>query len=94
MGRVSVEKPKVRVDKPRPLKLVEGPTRLQKALDCVADAEMRVAAQQRLIRRLARRGMPTSEAEGLLKTFNMSLMQMRNHLDLLQNLLSPPVRRR
>jgi hypothetical protein len=89
MGRA-----RVRADKPRAAKLVDGAARHRRALDCVADAEMRVASQQRLIRRLARRGLPTGEAEELLKTFNMSLMQMRNHLDLLQNLLSQPVGRR
>jgi hypothetical protein len=94
MGRVGVGKPRVRRDKPRAVKLVDGPARLHRTLNCVADAEMRVASQQRLIRRLARRGLPTREAEELLRTFNMSLMQMRNHLELLQHLLSPPVGRR
>lgn len=80
-----------------PLQALETPAsdpRIQLTRDKIAEAEMRVAHQQRELQRLRALGLPTEEAEKILDTFNMTLLQMRNHHDILSVLLSPPQRRR
>lgn len=62
-----------------PAKAVDTSLRQSSAM---ADAEMRVASQQRLIKRLKQRGFSTQGAEKRLRTFNMTLLELRNHYDI------------
>lgn len=71
-----------------------GDPRLQRALQEVADAEGRVARQQRLILHMKKRNLRTTQAEDLLRALNASLLYMRNHLDLVVALITPPKQRR
>jgi len=50
---------------------------------------MRIARQKELIGRLKRNGRPTDQAEAVLKGFEGSLLQLRNHLEIMQVLTEP-----
>jgi hypothetical protein len=53
----------------------------------VAEAEVRIASQEELIVRLKRNNRPIEQAEALLQTMKSSLLQLRNHLDLMRELM-------
>ena len=55
----------------------------------IAEGEMRIAQQKELIGRLKKNGRPTDQAEAVLKGFEGSLLQLRNHLQVMQELMRP-----
>ena len=54
---------------------------------------MKVTRQQRKIARLETAGLAKEDAQSVLRALSLSLLQMRNHHDILENLISPPLRR-
>jgi hypothetical protein len=60
---------------------------IRRAFRHVAEAEVRVACQEELIARLKRRHRPSEQAEGALHTMKNSLLQLRNHLELMRELM-------
>jgi hypothetical protein len=61
----------------------------------IAEVEQRIKKQKQIIARLKRKGQPTAEAEAVLLGFERSLLQLRNHWDVMQELMKPemaPVR--
>jgi hypothetical protein len=62
---------------------------LAMSLQFIADCEMRVAQQKRLIARLKRKGQPTARAWTVLKRYEGSLIQLQNHAALTQDLMKP-----
>jgi hypothetical protein len=59
------------------------------ALDFVSGSAARVAQQKQLIARLQRRGKSTKQAEEVLREFETTLLALKNHLELLQELTKP-----
>lgn len=55
----------------------------------IAEGEMRIAQQKELIGRLKKNGRSTEQAEAVLKDFEGSLLQLRNHLEIMQVLTEP-----
>jgi hypothetical protein len=55
----------------------------------VAECEQRVAEQKQLIEQLKRRGGSTEEAEGALRQQHEMLATLRNHADIMRDLMSP-----
>jgi hypothetical protein len=53
------------------------------------EAEARVSRQEQLIVQLKKKGEPTGQAEGALKEYEGSLLQLRNHLVIMQVLMKP-----
>jgi hypothetical protein len=69
-------------------------SRLDLARSCIAEAEERVANQQRLVQCLKLHGRIAQEAEAELARLNILLLQAHNHHDILSVLLSPPQTRK
>jgi hypothetical protein len=59
------------------------------ALGFVGKGAARVAEQKQLIARLKERGKPTKQAEEVLKEFEATLLALRNHRKLMQDLMEP-----
>jgi hypothetical protein len=55
----------------------------------VADREQRIAKQRQLIADLKKRDRPTGQAEAILKRHEEALTTLRNHADIMQELLKP-----
>ena len=55
----------------------------------IAEAEARVKKQKQLITRLRESGHPTQEAVALLVEYQKALIRLRNHLDIMDELLKP-----
>jgi hypothetical protein len=55
----------------------------------IAEAEARVKKQKQLIARLRESGHPTQEAEALLVEYVKALIRLRNHLDVMDELMKP-----
>jgi hypothetical protein len=62
---------------------------LQLALRYIEEGELRSSRQRELIGRLKKFGRSTDQAEAVLKGFEGSLLQLRNHLDVMQELMKP-----
>ena len=56
---------------------------------CIIEAELDVMRGQTRLRNLKSMGLDTADAEGALSQSNMKLLQMRNHYEIVDNLLSP-----
>ena len=56
---------------------------------CIIEAELDVMRGQTRLRNLKSMGLDTADAEGALSQSNMKLLQMRNHYEIVANLLSP-----
>jgi hypothetical protein len=67
--------------------------RVKLARRCITEAELEVMRVQLRLRNLKSNGMATADAEGALSQCNMKLLQLRNHYDIVSNLLSPSVQR-
>ena len=61
----------------------------QLALRYIGEGELRIARQRELIARLKKNGRFTDQAEAVLKGFEGSLLQLRNHLEIMQVLMEP-----
>jgi hypothetical protein len=59
------------------------------SLHYITEAEARVSRQEQLIVQLKKNGKPTGQAEGALKEYEGSLLQLRNHLVIMQVLMKP-----
>jgi hypothetical protein len=62
----------------------------------IADAEQRIKQQKQMIAQLRRKGQSTAHAEAVLLSYEQSLLQLRNHWDVMQELMKPdmaPVQR-
>jgi hypothetical protein len=59
------------------------------SLGFIADQEQRVTKQRQLIADLKNRGRPTGQAEAILKRHEEALTTLRNHADIMQELMSP-----
>jgi hypothetical protein len=59
------------------------------SLGFIADREQRIARQRQLIADLKKRGRPTGQAETILKRHEDALRTLRNHADIMQELMSP-----
>jgi hypothetical protein len=57
------------------------------SLRFVAHWEERIAKQEQLIAELRNKGQSTNKAEGTLKTYKETLIKLRNHADLMQDLM-------
>jgi hypothetical protein len=68
---------------------MKGVQHVNPAAAFLADAEQRVKQQKQTIARLKRKGQPTAEAEEVLLGFERSLLQLRNHWDVMQELMRP-----
>ncbi len=55
----------------------------------IAESELRIVRQRQMIERMRRRGQPTEQAEAVLKGFEASLLQLRNHVEVMQELMKP-----
>ena len=69
---------------------------VQMGLRFIADAEQRIKQQKQIIAQLRRKGQPTGRAEAVLLSYVQSLLQLRNHWDVMQELMKPdmaPVQR-
>ena len=55
----------------------------------IAESEQRILGQKQTIKRMRRKGQPTEQAEAVLKGFEASLLQLRNHVDVMQELMRP-----
>lgn len=55
----------------------------------LAESELRVIRQQQLIGKLKRQGRATDQAEKLLKDFEKTLLSLRNHLHIMEELMKP-----
>jgi hypothetical protein len=64
----------------------------QLALSFVKDSEARVLQQKQLIARLKHKRQSTEYAEAVLNEFEANLRSLRNHLELMQELMKPPER--
>ena len=64
----------------------------QLALSFVKDSEARVLQQKQLIARLKHKRQSTEYAEAMLNEFEANLRSLRNHLELMQELMKPPER--
>ena len=62
---------------------------LQSGLRFISDAEQRIQQQKQIIAQLKRKGQSTSQAEALLLAYERSLLQLRNHWDVMQELMKP-----
>jgi hypothetical protein len=58
----------------------------QRAISSVAESELQVRKQKRLIKKLQRQGLPTAAAKEKLASFEWRLLQLRNYLEILQEL--------
>lgn len=61
----------------------------------IAESENRISRQKQLIENLKRKRKPTETAEAVLKQFEASLLQLRNHMEVMRELMKPdkpPVR--
>jgi hypothetical protein len=63
--------------------------RLALALRHVEEGQTRVVLQQQLIARLEIEGQPTKQAEEILSTFETTLLGLRNHLEIMRELMKP-----
>jgi hypothetical protein len=59
------------------------------SLRFIAECEQRVARQKQLIEQLKRWGRSTEEAEGTLRQQHEMLATLRNHADIMRDLMSP-----
>jgi hypothetical protein len=55
----------------------------------IAESEQRILRQRQMVERMRRKGQPTEQAEAVLKGFEASLLQLRNHVDVMQELMKP-----
>jgi len=62
---------------------------LRLGLRFIEEGEIRVLQQRQLIARLKKKGQSTDQAEAALKGFERSLLQLRNHLEIMQELMKP-----
>ena len=53
----------------------------------IAQGEARVRDQKKLIAQLKEAGCPTNEAEALLREYEQTLNQLRNHCDVMDGLM-------
>ena len=83
-GRVT--QPKAVVDR---WNAVTPDPRADLARRCIIEAELDVMRGQTRLRNLKSMGLDTADAEGALSQSNMKLLQMRNHYEIVDNLLSP-----
>jgi hypothetical protein len=67
--------------------------RIELARRCITEAELEMIRVQIRLRNLKSNGLATADAEGMLSQCNMKLVQLRNHYDIVTNLLSPPLQR-
>jgi hypothetical protein len=58
------------------------------SLRYITEAEARVSRQEQLIAQLKKNGKPTDQAEGALREYEGSLLQLRNHLVIMQVLMN------
>jgi|SRR5687767_3196383 hypothetical protein len=64
------------------------------SLRFIADWEQRVSRQMLLIARLKMKGRPTKDAETILTGYQAALMQLRNHAQVMREMMnSEPTRR-
>jgi hypothetical protein len=66
------------------LRRTQNPLDLSQQL--ITNLESRLSEQRQRIARLKMKAQPTQEAEAVLKEFESSLMQLRNHSEIMQNL--------
>jgi hypothetical protein len=59
------------------------------ALGFVKASETRVLQQKQLIARMKRNGRSTKQAEEVLRDFEAALLTIRNHLEVMQELMRP-----
>jgi hypothetical protein len=71
-----------------PKRLYRAQSELPLAARYVAEGEMRISQQKELIARLKKAGRPTDRAESVLRGYEGSLLQLLNHLELMQELTS------
>ena len=55
----------------------------------IAESELRIVRQRQMVERMRRKGQPTEQAEAVLKGFEASLLQLRNHVEVMQELMRP-----
>jgi hypothetical protein len=55
----------------------------------IVESELRIVRQRQMIERMRRKGQPTEQAEAVLKGFEASLLQLRNHVEVMQELMRP-----
>ena len=55
----------------------------------IVESELRIVRQRQMIERMRRKGQPTEQAEAALKGFEASLLQLRNHVDVMDELMRP-----
>ena len=67
-------------------KVVNGPPL---SLRYVADCEERVSQQEKLITELREKGQSTKRAEAALREYQTSLLQLRNHAQVMQEIMRP-----
>jgi hypothetical protein len=63
--------------------------KLHLAMQYLAEGESRVLRQQRLIALLKSRHSSTERAEDILKGFQQTLQKLRNHIDIMRELMPP-----
>ena len=55
----------------------------------LTESELRVARQEQLITTLKNQGRSTDEAKRILENFELTVVQLRNHLQVMQALVEP-----
>jgi hypothetical protein len=59
------------------------------SLRFIADWEERVSRQKQLVTELKEKGQPTKHAEAALKEYQASLLQLRNHAQIMLEIMQP-----
>ena len=67
--------------------------RVSLARRCITEAELDVMRVQIRLQNLKSNGLATADAETVLSQCNLKLLQLRNHYDIMTNLLSPSLQR-
>lgn len=82
-----------RITRPKPVVVkwnaVTHDPRADLARRCITEAELDVIRDQTRLRNLKSIGLNTADAEGALSRSSVKLLQMRNHYEIVANLLSP-----
>jgi hypothetical protein len=72
-----------------PKRYYRASDKLTLAARYVAEGELRISRQKELIARLNKNGRPTDRAETVLRGYEGSLLQLLNHLEIMQELTKP-----